>query len=140
MSSKFVFAILVVAVSLGALIFSAIGNTAKAVVTVHELVEDGSDRGPVQLGARVSENSEIQTTSSPERLVSFKVNDIGQSGKSIEVRYAGNMPDTLKPGRDVILQGHYKSGTFHATELLTQCPSKYEPPIPGGTYKDPLKG
>lgn len=132
MSSKFLFAILVVVVSLGALIFSAVNNTAKAVVTVNELVLSGVDRGPVQLGARVSENSEIKTTSKPERSVAFKVNDIGENTGAIEVVYLGNMPDTLKPGRDVILQGHFRSGTFHATELLTQCPSKYEPPVPGG--------
>jgi len=44
------------------------------------------------------------------------------------VEYAGIRPDTLQPGRDVILEGHYAGGVFQATVLMTQCPSKYEPP------------
>jgi len=132
MSAKFLITIFVVAVSIGGLIYSAINNTAKAVVTVEELVESGVDRGPVQLGARVSKDSQIISSSKPERTVKFQVQDISGAGSVIPVVYKGSMPDTLKPGRDVILQGYFQSGNFEATQLLTQCPSKYEPPVPGG--------
>ena len=131
MSSKFLIAILVVIFSVSALIFSAISGTAKAVVTVEELLSENVDRGPVQLGARVAKKSKIVSTTSPQRTVRFEVEDISTKGKALKVLYKGSMPDTLKPERDVILQGHYKSGIFEATELLTQCPSKYEPPVPG---------
>ena len=33
-------------------------------------------------------------------------------------------------GRDVIIDGEYKDGVLQAQKLLTQCPSKYEPPSP----------
>jgi cytochrome c-type biogenesis protein CcmE len=65
--------------------------------------------------------------------VHFLVRDIESAGGSIAVTFLGNMPDTLKPGRDVILQGNFDGEEFHANELLTQCPSKYEPPVPGGS-------
>ena len=41
------------------------------------------------------------------------------------------MPDTLRPGRDVIMEGSYSPNEgFLATSLSTQCPSKYQPPDP----------
>lgn len=132
MSPKFLIAVFVVILSVAGLIYSAVSDTAKAVVTVDELVASGSDRGPVQLGARVSKDSKIVSSSQPERTVKFDVEDISEAAETITVTYKGSMPDTLKPGRDVILQGYFKSGAFEATQLLTQCPSKYEPPVPGG--------
>lgn len=134
MNAKFISAILVVASVLTVLIYSAVSESAKAVVTVEELVEEGSERARIRLGARVSEE-EIMYTSQPQRTVSFTVRDIEGEGNLVPVVYEGAMPDTLKNGRDVILEGDFVDGTFVATSLMTQCPSKYEPPLPGQEAK-----
>jgi cytochrome c-type biogenesis protein CcmE len=44
------------------------------------------------------------------------------------VDYAGAVPDTFKPGAEVIVEGGMKpaSGIFKAGTLMTKCPSKYE--------------
>lgn len=64
--------------------------------------------------------------------------DVSDSGAptgkdQLRVVYFGVMPPQLKSDRDVILEGDFEQaggGTFTARELLTQCPSKYEPPKP----------
>jgi len=37
-------------------------------------------------------------------------------------------------GRDVIIQGDYIGGVLKANNLVTQCPSKYEPAAPADIY------
>ena len=110
-------------------------STAKAVVTVQELLTEAGTRNRIRLGARVA-SEEIRYRSSPDRQVLFSVRDIeGSDQQTVPVIFAGNMPDTLKRGRDVILEGDYDGSTFQASSLMTQCPSKYEPPVPGDSYK-----
>jgi cytochrome c-type biogenesis protein CcmE len=37
----------------------------------------------------------------------------------------------FQAGRDVLIDGDFKNGTIVAAKLQTQCPSKYEPAMPG---------
>jgi len=50
-----------------------------------------------------------------------------QAAVSLPVVYQGTVPDTFKEGADVVVEGKYNSGTFWASNILTKCPSKYEP-------------
>ena len=54
--------------------------------------------------------------------------DQGQPGRTIAVRFVGDMPPLFKPGAEIIAQGAYdpRGRTFAAVELITKCPSKYE--------------
>lgn len=132
---KIAIPICIVATVLIFLVQSAVQESAKKVVTVNDLIHesqrDGFDgRNRVRLGARVS-SDDIKVVSEPDRKVSFYIRDIeGSVDNSILVEYKGLMPDTLREGRDVILEGDFDGVTFHATTLNTQCPSKYEPPDP----------
>jgi cytochrome c-type biogenesis protein CcmE len=127
MSWRFPAAILVTVLAVGAIIFSALSETSRHVVTVHELLEAGGNRERIQLGARVAEG-EPEYKTSPELLLRFDVHDIPSGGQSIPVVYRNIKPDGFKPGRDVILEGRFADGVFVAERLLTQCPSKYTPP------------
>ena len=51
----------------------------------------------------------------------------------IPVVYEGIKPDMFAAGRDVLIDGEFKGGVLYAHKLLTQCPSKYEPPSPDGS-------
>jgi cytochrome c-type biogenesis protein CcmE len=44
------------------------------------------------------------------------------------VDYSGAVPDTFKPGVEVIVEGGMQpeAGVFKASTLMTKCPSKYE--------------
>lgn len=132
---KIIFPIVVVGVVLAFLISSAVEESSRKVVTVNELLSELDEsseviRNRIRLGARVSPG-EIKVETKDVRRVSFLVHDMHSEGSgSIKVQYEGIMPDTLREGRDVILEGDFKNGVFSATTLNTQCPSKYEPPDP----------
>ena len=48
---------------------------------------------------------------------------------SVPVVYKGSVPDMFKTGREVVVDGKLRSGTFVAVpdSLVTKCPSKYTP-------------
>ena len=47
----------------------------------------------------------------------------------VRVRYRGSVPDLFRTGREVVVDGHLRNGTFVAVPdtLVTRCPSKYSP-------------
>lgn len=55
---------------------------------------------------------------------SFYMKD--QNGDEMKVIYAGTMPNNFESATSVVVTGKYVNGTFHATDVLTKCPSKYE--------------
>lgn len=60
--------------------------------------------------------------------VTFRLQDKDDTTKAIWVDYAGAVPDTFKPGVEVIVEGKVAPGAdrFKATTLMTKCPSKYQ--------------
>jgi cytochrome c-type biogenesis protein CcmE len=57
----------------------------------------------------------------------FHVADREDSTKSIPVHYRGEIPDPFREGREVVVTGTVKEGTFMAERdsLITKCPSKF---------------
>jgi cytochrome c-type biogenesis protein CcmE len=48
-------------------------------------------------------------------------------GQTVDVRYAGTVPDTFKDRAEVVLKGTLADGGhFTAHEISAKCPSKYE--------------
>jgi cytochrome c-type biogenesis protein CcmE len=128
---KIILPILLACLVLFWMINNSINESANKVVRVPELVEDNQSRSRVRLGARLT-NDEIIFKTEPERIVQFVVTDMKEPEKGkIKVEYKGVMPDTLREGRDVIMEGSFSpEAGFLATTLSTQCPSKYQPPDP----------
>ena len=56
----------------------------------------------------------------------FRIRDRDGSS-SIPVRYTGVVPDPFREGREVIVSGELKNGSFVAERdsLVTKCPSKF---------------
>ena len=48
-----------------------------------------------------------------------------EKGETIEVVYGGAKPGNFDQATEIVCIGQYKSGQFHAKELLVKCPSKY---------------
>jgi cytochrome c-type biogenesis protein CcmE len=65
----------------------------------------------------------IQRTDSDLR---FRIEDRDGS-QSLPVTYTGTIPDPFREGREVIITGELKEGTFVAEHdsLITKCPSKF---------------
>ncbi len=43
----------------------------------------------------------------------------------MKVVFEGMMPNNFESARSVVVTGVYKDGYFHANDILTKCPSKY---------------
>jgi cytochrome c-type biogenesis protein CcmE len=56
----------------------------------------------------------------------FRIRD-RDGTESVSVAYAGVVPDPFREGREVIVSGELKQGTFVAERdsLVTKCPSKF---------------
>ena len=59
--------------------------------------------------------------------LAFKIRD-REGTRSVPVTYTGVVPDPFREGREVIVDGSMKGGTFVAERdsLVTKCPSKFE--------------
>jgi cytochrome c-type biogenesis protein CcmE len=53
------------------------------------------------------------------------------SGVVSKVVLDGARPNNFDLATAIVAKGRYADGYFHATEILTKCPSKYEGPPPG---------
>jgi cytochrome c-type biogenesis protein CcmE len=47
-------------------------------------------------------------------------------GNEMKVVYDGTIPNNFESSTSVVVTGKYKDGSFHANDILTKCPSKYE--------------
>ena len=58
--------------------------------------------------------------------LSFRIRD-RDGTQSVPVTYSGVVPDPFRDGREVIVSGELKEGTFVAERdsLITKCPSKF---------------
>lgn len=94
-------------------------------------IEENSELSRVRMAGRVADR-EIRYQLEPKIKLEFSLRDKdSESSRVVPVVYEGIKPDMFAVGRDVILDGDIRSGTFYASKLLTQCPSKYEAPKPG---------
>ena len=59
--------------------------------------------------------------------IAFKVVDREGGGAAMPVSYKGTVPDPFRGGREIVLTGSLKGGTFvgEPDSLITKCPSKF---------------
>ena len=58
------------------------------------------------------------------RTFTFYMQD--EHGNQMKVVYNGTIPNNFESARSVVVTGKYQNGYFHAKDILTKCPSKYE--------------
>ncbi|MFO7448458.1 MAG: cytochrome c maturation protein CcmE [Ignavibacteriaceae bacterium] len=59
-----------------------------------------------------------------KRTFSFVMADA--KGVELPVVFDGTIPNNFETATSVVVTGQYKDGYFHAKDILTKCPSKYE--------------
>jgi cytochrome c-type biogenesis protein CcmE len=61
-----------------------------------------------------------------DEVLRFRIRD-RDGTHSVPVRYTGAVPDPFREGREVIVSGELRGGTFVAERdsLITKCPSKF---------------
>jgi cytochrome c-type biogenesis protein CcmE len=121
---RFLVMTLVVIGTIGYLMFSGMQDTMGYYLTVSEIVgQDASQAGQEKLRVSGTVEEGSMNWSPGRKKIQFAIVD-GRT--SLPVEYEGVVPDTLKQGQKVIVEGVYTDGTFVASELMTSCASKYE--------------
>ena len=118
---------LIACLALGYLVYVLLGSTMTYYSTVSELIEQGESaygKG-VRVKGEVVPGSMESNTENP--VLTFIITD---NEGTIDVIYEGkaaDIPDVLGDQTEVVLEGKLDSSeTFHASSILTKCPSKYE--------------
>lgn len=73
-------------------------------------------------GSWVKEKSYV--INKADRTFTFYMAD--ENGTEMKVMFEGTMPNNFETATSVVVTGQYKEGYFHARDILTKCPSKYE--------------
>ncbi|WP_337866506.1 cytochrome c maturation protein CcmE [Ignavibacterium sp.] len=81
-----------------------------------------SDKTVKATGSWVKEKSYEMNTET--RTFTFFMVD--EKGNEMKVVYEGAMPNNFESATSVVVTGTYKNGYFHAKDILTKCPSKYQ--------------
>ena len=105
------------------LIYTGIRDTMTYYLTVSEVLAQPFENQDqtLRVGGNVSPGS-VQWDPKNLRLL-FTIQD---EKASIAVDYQGVVPDSFKPGREVIVEGTYTGdGKFKATTIMPKCASKY---------------
>jgi len=120
-----------------ALVYQATRGTSSLVLSPSEVLSKGVSRDlkRIRVGGRVVDPITYQTE--PNMVLSFSVKNPAGGEGVVPVVYRGLKPDMFAAGRDVLIDGDFVGGTIQAAKLQTQCPSKYEPAVPGSA---PAKG
>lgn len=111
---------------IGYLLYSGFSENSVYFLNVSEALAAPQDKlKAARLFGTVAEQD--MTPSAQGLGVTFRMMDTEQQGKTMMVVYRGAVPDTFKPGAEVIVEGGMGvDGVFAAKTLMTKCPSKYE--------------
>ncbi len=111
--------------AIGFLITSSISSTSKFYFTVDELA--ASNQVSPGTGLKVKGNvvqGSILRNPDDYLDVAFSIEF---KNATLPVKFTGVTPDMFKDGNEVVVEGTLdRQGTFHASTLMTSCPSKYE--------------
>jgi cytochrome c-type biogenesis protein CcmE len=120
---------LIVALSAAVLLASALVYTsfsaATEASTPSQLMRGGvSPNRSVELTGKVAAGSVKESGDT----LRFAVRDRSGKGPAVPVVYTGVVPDPFRVGREVIVTGRLKDGTFvgERDSLVTKCPSKFQ--------------
>lgn len=127
----------------GAVIFLAIGylgltgyQNAKAFdYKVSEFMQQGEPirSQTIRVSGQITPGSIQQTAG--DMTLRFTVSEGGQT---LPVVYRGDVPDTFKPGGEIVIVGKLNaaSGVFEAKTLMPKCPTRYVPTSKAPPTKD----
>jgi cytochrome c-type biogenesis protein CcmE len=123
MRVKLLVAVLVMLAVGGYLAYSGARSSMAYYLTVGELLDRGESMQAADL--RVSGQVRAGSVQRDQRsgLLRFDATD---GVHALPVTYRGIMPDTFKPGADVVVEGRFDGTTFTAVRLFAKCPSKFE--------------
>ena len=120
MKNKYIFGGAIIVVFLGVMIFLFTQTNVSYEQSFSKIIESG--KTVKATGTWVKErNYEIDKTNN---LFTFYMKDT--EGNLMKVNYHGTIPNNFESSTSIVVTGKYSQGNFHATDILTKCPSKYQ--------------
>ncbi len=119
MKPRYIIGIVVIAAGLGFAAYSL--NTSKIEYTNLSAAESTGRKVQVK-GVWVKEKGSDYNSNS--NVFSFTMQD--DSKKEVKVLFTGSRPNNFEIAESIVVKGRFEGGEFHASEVLTKCPSKYE--------------
>jgi cytochrome c-type biogenesis protein CcmE len=107
----------------GALIYTSFSAATDA-KQPSQLLRSASAGRSYQLTGKVVQGSVVRNGDS----MRFAIRDRNGGGPSLPVTYSGEVPDPFRGGREIIVKGTMRNGTFvgERDSLVTKCPSKFQ--------------
>lgn len=107
----------------GALIYTSFSAATDA-KQPSQLLRSANSGQSYQLTGKVVQGSVVRSGDS----MRFTVRDRNGTGPALPVTYSGEVPDPFRGGREIIVKGSVRNGTFvgQKDSLVTKCPSKFQ--------------
>jgi cytochrome c-type biogenesis protein CcmE len=120
---RLVFALTAAMLLAGALIYTSFSAATDAKQPSQLLASSSAGRS-YELTGKVVGGSIVRNGDS----MRFAVRDRNGTGRALPVTYSGEVPDPFRGGREIIVKGTMKGGTFvgERDSLVTKCPSKFQ--------------
>jgi len=119
---KFLIGGLIIAATIGYLIYAAARGSTAYYVTISELTGQSPSTRSVRVAGNVVGESIVWEPR--DQRLQFEITD---EGGLLPVSYHGSRPDMFRDGAEVVVQGKLTpEGIFEARTMLLKCPSKYE--------------
>jgi cytochrome c-type biogenesis protein CcmE len=114
--------IVAVVIIVGALIFGAT-TFLESNIEYMNFAKAQSVNKKVQVKGKWVKEKDSQYDATKSQFTFYMVDDNQQE---VKVVLDGAKPNNFEMATEVVAKGRFKDGYFHANELLTKCPSKYE--------------
>ncbi|HRI45862.1 MAG: cytochrome c maturation protein CcmE [Ignavibacteriaceae bacterium] len=120
MKSKYIFGGVIVTVFLSLMIYLFTQSNIQYESDFQKVME--KERVVKATGSWVKEKS--YKIDNENRTFTFYMSD--DKGHQMKVIYDGSIPNNFEIATSMVVTGQYKDGYFHAKDILTKCPSKYQ--------------
>ncbi len=120
MKNKYLFGGAIIVIFLGVMIYLFTQTNVQYESSFVKIMESG--KTVKATGSWVKENG--YEINKEKKIFAFYMKD--ENGSLMRVMYHGTIPNNFESSTSVVVTGKYQDGIFHATDILTKCPSKYQ--------------
>jgi cytochrome c-type biogenesis protein CcmE len=123
---RFVVGAVLIAVAVGYLVYAGIRSTSMYYFDMDEFLARRAEHvgEPMRVKGWVRQGSVRWDARTNELAFELAKQD---DSDPVPVAYHGILPDMFAEGREVVVEGRYRDGGLAAQQIMTSCPSKYEP-------------
>ena len=120
MKNKYIFGGAIIVVFLGVMIFLFTQTNVSYEQSFTKIIESG--KTVKATGTWVKEKN--YQIGKANNMFVFYMKDT--EGNLMKVFFHGTIPNNFESSTSLVVTGKYSQGNFHATDILTKCPSKYQ--------------